>query len=180
MIITVSGPPGTGTTTLAREMARKLDLDWINSGDLFRKIARDRNMSLKELGRLAEQSPEIDYLIDDAQKKIAIKLGGVFEGRLSGHLLDADLKILLRAGQRVRAERIAAREGGLVEDALLEGNIRNECEARRYKKYYNIDLGDHGVYDLVIDTETWDAKGVLEIALAAVRALKDEDKASFR
>ncbi len=180
MIITVSGPPGTGTTTLAREMARKLDLDWINSGDLFRKIALDRNMSLKELGRLAEQGPEIDYQIDDAQKKIAMEQGGVFEGRLSGHLLDADLKILLRAGRWVRAERIAAREGGLLEDALLEGNIRNECEARRYKKYYNIDLGDHGVYDLVIDTETWDAKGVLEIALAAVRALKDEDKASVR
>ncbi|TRZ67987.1 MAG: AAA family ATPase [Methanothrix sp.] len=179
MIITVSGPPGSGTTTLAREMAKELGLDWINSGDLFRKIAQDRNMSLKELGRLAEQSPEIDYQIDDAQKKIADEQGGVFEGRLSGHLLDADLKILLRASMGVWAERIVAREGGLVEDVFQEGKIRNECEVRRYKKYYNIDLDDREVYDLVIDTDTWDAKGVLEIALAAARALKDEVKASF-
>jgi cytidylate kinase len=173
MIITVSGSPGTGTSTLSRILSKELDLRWVNSGELFRKIASDRGISLRELGRIAEESPEVDYLIDDAQRAMAKDAGGVFEGRLSGHVLDADLKILLKADRMVRAERIASREEKLVEDAIQESRVREECEARRYEKYYNIDVNDFSVYDLVIDTGTWNEKGVVAIALAAVRSLED-------
>ena len=173
MIITVSGSPGTGTSTLSRVLSKELDLRWVNSGELFRKIASDRGISLKELGRIAEESPEVDYLIDDTQRAMAKDAGGVFEGRLSGHVLDADLKILLKADRMVRAERIASREEKLVEDAIQESRVREECEARRYEKYYNIDVNDFSVYDLVIDTGTWNEKGVVAIALAAVRSLED-------
>ncbi len=173
MIITVSGPPGTGTSTLSRLLSRELGLRWVNSGELFRKIASDRGVSLGELGRIAEEGPEIDYLIDDAQRAMAAESGGIFEGRLSGHILDADLKILLKADRMVRAERIAARERKLVEDALRESRVREESEARRYEKYYNLNVNDFSVYDLVIDTGTWDEKGVVAIVLAAVRLIED-------
>ncbi|UEC43759.1 MAG: Cytidylate kinase [Methanothrix sp.] len=176
MIITISGPPGTGTSTLARHLSKELEIRWVNSGELFRKIAAERGVSVAELGRSAEAGPEIDYLIDDAQRALAAKAGGVFEGRLSGHILDADLKILLKADKMVRAERIAAREKKLVEDALRESRIREESEARRYEKYYNIDLKDFSVYDLVIDTGTWDETGVVAIVLTAVRSIGDERK----
>ncbi len=176
MIITVSGSPGTGTSTLSRVLSKELDLRWVNSGELFRKIASDRGISLKELGRIAEESPEVDYLIDDTQRAMAAEAGGVFEGRLSGHVLDANLKILLKADRMVRAERIASREEKLVEDAIQDSRVREECEARRYEKYYNIDVSDFSVYDLVIDTGTWNEKGVVAIALAAVRSLEDGRK----
>lgn len=179
MIITVSGSPGTGTSTLARELAKVLNLRWINSGELFRKIASDRGISLRELGRIAEENPEIDYLIDDTQKAMAAETGGIFEGRLSGHILDADLKILLKADRVVRAERIAARENKLVEDTLRESRVREESEARRYEKYYNIDLNDFSVYDLVIDSKTWNEKGAVAIALAAVRSLEDDGNSTL-
>ena len=71
MIITISGAPGTGTTTLARGLAAELNLRWVNSGRLFRKIAAEKNISVKEMNHLAEKGPEIDYLIDDAQKAVA-------------------------------------------------------------------------------------------------------------
>ena len=173
MIITVSGSPGTGTSTLSRILSRELHLRWVNSGELFRKIASDRGISLKELGRIAEVSPEVDYQIDDAQRAMAAEAGGVFEGRLSGHVLDADLKILLKA------DRIASREEKLVEDALQESRAREECEARRYEKYYNIDVNDFSVYDIIIDTGTWNEKGVVAIALAAVRSLEDGGKSAL-
>jgi cytidylate kinase len=179
MIITVSGPPGTGTSTLSRILAKELGLRRVNSGDLFRKIADDRGISVGELGRIAEEGPEIDYLIDDAQKAMAFEAGGVFEGRISAHVLDADLKILLKADRKVRAERIASREKKLVEDALRESRVREECEARRYEKYYNIDVSDFSVYDLVIDSGTWNERGVSAIALAAVRSIEDGGKPSI-
>jgi cytidylate kinase len=170
MIIAISGAPGTGTTTLARSLAAELGLRWINSGELFRRIASDKSVSVKELNRLAERGPEIDYLIDDAQKALAREGSGVFEGRLSGHLLPADLKVLLKSDVKVRAERIAKRESKLVEDAIHETRAREESEARRYTKYYNIDISDCSIYDLVVDTGRFDERGTFAIVLAAARA----------
>ncbi|MDM7934172.1 MAG: cytidylate kinase family protein [Methanothrix sp.] len=172
MIITISGAPGTGTTTLARGLAAALGLRWVNSGELFRRIASERSLSVKEMNRLAEGGPEIDYLIDDAQRALAREGPGIFEGRLSGHLLQADLRVLLKTDIRERAERIARREGKLLEDALRETRFREESEARRYKKYYNIDISDMSTYDLVVDTGRFDEAGTLSIVLAAVRALQ--------
>jgi cytidylate kinase len=170
MIITVSGAPGTGTTSLARSLAAELGLRWINSGEIFRKIAEQKNVTMRELNRLAEKGPEIDYLIDDAQLALARDGGGIFEGRLSGHLLAADLKVALKADIRVRAGRIARRESKILEDALQETRAREESEARRYKMYYNIDIHDLSIYDLVVDTGRFDESETLSTVLAAVRA----------
>jgi cytidylate kinase len=169
MIVTISGAPGTGTSTLARSLSQELKLRWINSGDLFRKIADEKDISVREMNRLAEKGPEIDYLIDDAQKVLAKGGGGIFEGRLSGHLLPADLKVLLKAELRTRAERIAKRESKLTEDAMQETRHREESEGRRYKMYYNIDISDFSVYDLIVDSGKFDEAATLAIVLAAVR-----------
>lgn len=170
MIISISGAPGTGTTTLSRSLSAELGIRWINSGELFRKIASEKNLSVKEMNRMAEKGPEIDYLIDDAQKALAKEGSGIFEGRLSGHLLPADLKVLLKTDLRVRAERISKRESKLVEDAMQETRVREESEGRRYKMYYNIDVNDFSTYDLVVDTGRFNEHGTLAIVLAAVRA----------
>ncbi len=169
MIVTISGAPGTGTSTLARSLSQQLKLRWVNSGDLFRKIADEKNITVREMNRLAEKGPEIDYLIDDAQKVLAREGGGIFEGRLSGHLLPADLKVLLKADLRTRAERIAKREAKLTEDAMHETRAREESESRRYKMYYNIDISDFSAYDLVVDSGKFDEAATLAIVLAAVR-----------
>jgi cytidylate kinase len=174
MIITISGAPGTGTTTLARGLAQALGLRWVNSGEIFRRIASERGVSVRELNRLAEKGPEIDYQIDDAQKALAREGDGIFEGRLAGHLLPADLRVLLKADLKARAERIAKRESKLSEDAMQETRAREESEARRYKMYYNIDIGDLSVYDLAVDTGKFDEAGTLSIVLAAARARQSQ------
>lgn len=121
------------------------------------------------MNRLAEMGPEIDYLIDDAQKALARDGSGIFEGRLSGHLLPADLKVLLKADLRIRAERIAKREAKLTEDAMHETRIREVSEAWRYKMYYNIDISDFSAYDLVVDSGKFDEAATLAVVLAAAR-----------
>ncbi|NYT02828.1 MAG: AAA family ATPase [Methanosarcinales archaeon] len=173
MIITISGPPGSGTTTLARFLSHEMGLRWVNSGEIFRKIASDKGVSVNELNRMAEKGPEIDYLIDDAQRAMARDGGGIFEGRLSGHLLEADLKIFLKTDLRVRAERISKREGKLFDDAFREARAREESEGLRYEKYYNINIDDLSIYNLVIDSGKWNEKGTQAIALAGVMALKE-------
>ena len=46
MIITISGKPGSGKSTVAKEAAKKLKLKYYCIGDFQRKIARKKSISL--------------------------------------------------------------------------------------------------------------------------------------
>jgi cytidylate kinase len=148
-------------------------MELISMGDIFRKMAEDRCMSLEEFGIAAKCNDEIDLKIDETQKKIAEETDNiVLEGRLSGFLADADLKIWLKAPLRVRAERIAERECKAVSMAMSETVEREDCERERYLKYYNIDIRDLSIYDLVLDSSRWKPEEINEIVSKAVKFLK--------
>ena len=173
MRITVSGPPGSGTTTLAEALSSRFDLEYVSSGDVFRSMARERDMSLAEFGRVAEEDPEIDREIDERQTEIARENDDiVLEGRLSGWMAeDADLRVWLDAPLDVRAERVAEREEQTVEEARVEIEERETSESKRYQEIHGIDIDDLSVYDLVVDTSTWDKDGVAEITATALERL---------
>ncbi len=127
-------------------------------------------LGLAELGELAEKDPEIDREIDRAQQEIARKEDNlILEGRLSGHLIDADLKIWLTAPQLVRAQRIAQRENIPLEQALQETQKREASENKRYQSYYNLDLQDTTIYHLVLDTSKFTPEALAEIVQTALK-----------
>jgi cytidylate kinase len=173
MRITVSGPPGSGTTTLAKALSSRFDLEHVSSGDVFRSMARERDLSLAEFGRVAEEDPEIDREIDERQAEIARENDDiVLEGRLSGWMAeDADMRVWLDAPLDVRAERVAEREEQTVDEARVEIEEREASESKRYQEIHGIDIDDLSVYDLVVDTSTWDKDGVAEITAIAVERL---------
>lgn len=173
MKITVSGPPGSGTTTLASALCEYFELEHISSGDIFRSLAEERDVSLAEFAEIAEKNHSIDKEIDDRQKKIAEEKDQILlEGRLSGWIVEkADLRIYLDAPLDIRAERVADRENKKISKAFKEIKEREESESKRYKKIYEIDISDLSPYDLVIDTGVWDSNGVLKIAKTAIETL---------
>lgn len=172
MIITISGPPGSGKSTLSRILSARLGLELVSMGDVFRKLAEDRCMSLDEFGLLAKCDENIDRKIDDAQKKMAKESDNIIlEGRLSGFLVDADLKVWLKAPVEIRASRIANRENKPVSVAMSETSEREQCERERYLNYYNIDIKDLSIYDLVIDSSKWSPEEISEIVAKAVEFL---------
>lgn len=173
MIITLSGLPGTGKTSVARELSAKYGFVTISAGEQFRKLAQERGMTLQEFGELAEKDPSIDLAIDQRQKELAMKeKKALVEGRLAGRTIDAHIKIWLKTPLEVRARRIAKRENIPVEQALEETRVREQSEKTRYKTFYDIDQSDLSIYDLVIDTSHWDAKGVADIISTAIDELK--------
>jgi shikimate kinase len=109
MRITISGPPGSGTTSLARYLAGKYGLEFISAGEVFRRLAREHGMDLAEFGRFAESDPSVDRMIDARQKEIGEASEKIIvEGRLSGRMIEnADLRIWLAASLACRAKRIA-------------------------------------------------------------------------
>jgi len=157
MRITISGPPGSGKSTACKLLSEKLGLEVISSGDVFRGMAAERGLSLQEFGKACESDRTVDQALDDRMLVIARqKKDVILEGRLTAFMLKANnvpaLKVLLTAGADVRAARVTNREGGEVALRKLETLTREACEARRYMSYYNINIADQSVYDLIIDT----------------------------
>src|SRR5437879_12290808 len=112
MIITVSGPHGTGKSTYAAQLADALRIRHVSAGAVFRRIAKERKISLEELGKTALEDPSVDKLVDKRTIAEADKGSVVVDGQLAGWLLKdrADLRIYLTAPEDVRLERIAKRE----------------------------------------------------------------------
>ena len=85
MLITISGPPGGGKTTVATAIADAFDLEHVSGGDIFRSLADDRGYSLVEFNALAEEDDSIDRDLDRRLRETARDRDDlVLESRLSG------------------------------------------------------------------------------------------------
>ncbi len=169
MKITISGPPGSGTTTVARILAEKLGFKLISAGEIFRKLAAEKGMTLEEFSKYAESNPDIDFYIDRLQKDMAEKEDNVVvEGRLSGWMVKNAFKVWIYASPEVRYRRIAQREGKDLARVKNETKRREELEKRRYKKFYSIDIDDISIYHLAINSEHFKPEEIVEIILKAL------------
>jgi len=177
MLITVSGPAGSGKTTLAASLAEHLGYEHVSGGDIFREIAAERDLTPLELNRRAEENDQIDRDLDRRLRSIARNRDDlVLESRLAGWMAGdhADFRLWLDAPLDVRAERVADREDKPVDQARRETRQRAESEARRYREYYDVDIGDRSIYDLVVNTARWGPDGVCTLATGAIEAYRPE------
>lgn len=173
MRITISGPPGSGKTTACRNLSQALGLKSVVFGTLFREMAKEKGLTLSEMGDLAEMDPSIDKTIDERLLQIAKDNEDIIlESRLSAHMLSRNgigaFKIYLDASPSVRCARVCSREGESLSEATSTTERRQVSEAARYMKYYGIDIGDMSVYDLVINTDRLTPEEVLGKMLDAI------------
>jgi cytidylate kinase len=174
MRITISGLPGSGTTTVAKLLAKALSMELISAGELFRAMAKEKSLQLGQFSELAEENDYYDRWIDEQQGAEALKREHVIaEGRLSGFFAPtAELKIWLKAPLEVRARRVAGRERITYDEALMAMKEREQSEHKRYKQYYGIDLDDLSIYDLIIDSARWREHDIVKIILVAKEGVK--------
>ena len=171
MLLTISGPAGSGKSTAAAALAEALDYDHVSGGDIFRELADERGLTPLELNKLAEEDDGIDRDLDRRLRQIAATRDGVvLESRLAGWMAGehADFRIWLDAPLSVRARRIADREDKPVDLARTETKERSESEARRYRAYYGIDIEELTIYDLALNTARLSPEAVLEVILTTV------------
>lgn len=87
MLVTLSGLPGSGTSTLSRLVAPELGLDHLDGGTVFRSAAGDAGMGLAAFAARAEGDESIDRALDDRLTERARQGDVVLESRLAGWLV---------------------------------------------------------------------------------------------
>jgi cytidylate kinase len=171
MLLTISGLHGTGKSTIGNIIAQKLDLKYYSTGQAFRELAKEMNLTLKEFTEFVENNPKIDRKLDHKINEIAQKGNVIIDSQLSAFILKsiADLKILLTCPLEVRVQRMAKRDNTDYEEKLKETQIREDSEIKRFKDLYNIDLNESNVYDLMIDTSNLTIEEIVEIILNEIK-----------
>lgn len=173
MIITVSGLIASGKTTAARALTARLGLRYQSAGEVMRRWAEQRGVTLLKFSEMAERDPSIDREIDRLQVEMAHDGDLVVDSRLAGWFVPAEMKVWLRAPVEVRAQRVAQREGVDARIALEELRAREASEHRRYLALYGIDMNDLSPYHVVLDTERWQEQAVADALETLARALHD-------
>jgi cytidylate kinase len=171
-LITISGVPGSGKTTVARLLSQRLRLPHVYAGDLYRREADERALSLEEFNHLSERDHSIDRALDAKMAEYARRGGVVLEGRLAGFIAVqegvAALKVWLTASDEVCARRVAQREGRDSHDVVRQNRARQRSDAKRYKEIYGFDLNDTSIYDVILHSDNETPEGLAEQILARV------------
>lgn len=154
MKITICGLAGTGTSTLAKKLAEKLNYPHTSSGNIFRQMAKEKNLTLEQLELLSESDPKFDNQLDERIADYGkTHPDCVIDSRLAWYFVPDSLKVKLDCNYHDRINRVAVRDKISFEQAETETVIREKSITDRYLRYYNIkDFLSDSNFDLAIDT----------------------------
>lgn len=158
MNITLTGNLGSGKTTICN-ILKERGYEIVSTGKIFRQIAEEKNVSVIELNKMAEQDRSIDDLLDNKTAELGKTLDRVvFDSRLAWNFVPDSFKVFLlvetdEAAKRVfnDSERNAESYVSVAEakDGLVK---RAGLEKARFQDLYQINYYDASNYNLVIES----------------------------
>ena len=170
--VTVSGHPGSGTSTLVRGLMDRFGWTSLNGGDVFREEAKRRGMSLGDFGELCKNELDVDRSLDELlrQRMQGSDAANVVESRLAGwwaYRLELPcLRIWLDVSDDERARRVSEREGLALADALEANRARAAVDGERFMLLYDLVPEDPEPYTHVLDATTLNATQILDHVVA--------------
>lgn len=185
-IITIAGSLGSGKSSTGKALALALGFKHYSSGDLFRKMAAERGVSVEAINQTAEIQKDLDHYVDEWLKELyRTEENFVVDSRMAWHWMPESFKIFLALDQDTAAERIFnhAKEGSRVsEDAHSVADVRASIERRfiseqkRYFDLYGVNPTDTLNFDMILTTKNNNLKTVTNIARAAYDAWRNTEK----
>lgn len=160
MHITITGDLGSGKTTVAKEISKKLNFEYFSTGNIQRALAAEKGMQTLAFNVEAEKDAYIDKHIDD--QLIGLNNSSqkyIIDSRLGWHFLKNAFKIYLKVDPMIAASRVmkdSNRKNEFIHKNIEdEANLlleRKSLENERFKDKYGIDCGDMKNYDLIVDS----------------------------
>ena len=181
MIISIAGDEGSGKSTIAKLLAKKLNLKSYYVGGMRRKFAEDRGMTLAEYNTLGETDESTDKEIDAWQEKLGKNEDDfIIQGRTSHYFIPQAIKLYFKADGNNGAERIwkdirakkwrnEDKNLNSLEDVIKSMKKRKESDVKRYMQYYNYDMYVMNDFDLVINTSKKSIDKVYSEILAFIK-----------
>lgn len=160
--ITLSGPIASGTTTAAKSLAEKLNLEYHSAGDVFRQYALEHNIPLHDKMNMPDK---LDREVDEKMAKLADTGGVVIDAEYIGYFtrdMPHVLKVLLTCDYQTRIKRALARTHTHAE---TEEDIKKREEGldKKFRKLYADEYFlDPKFFDLVIDNTNIPSEKVVE------------------
>jgi len=178
VLILISGPHGSGKSTVAKEVARRLGLKYVSAGEIFRLMALEKGMSIVEFTKYVEENPEIDYEIDKRMMK-EMETGNAVVDSLLAYYFSSKIRLgdiivirmMIYADKEVRIRRLMAREGIPRDEAEREIQAREESEKHRFKKLYGIDLWKEKDFDVIVNTSRLTIDQMIDLCLSIIKKL---------
>jgi cytidylate kinase len=167
-VLIVGGLSGTGSTTASRLAAKRLGLEHVYGGGIFREHAKAAGETIERYNETLKDHPELERKIDDGLIERARQGRVVIESRVLAWILPDAIpacRVWLTCDEAERLRRVREREPGTDEDIRK----RERLERERYETLYSVSLSDLGVHDLVVDTTSVPAEEVSDRILAAFR-----------
>ena len=199
--ITVSGLPGSGSTTLLNQLREELKFDgWtgFSGGEFMRQYAAEHGL-LDQDGKLHHTanaySEEFDRQVDmDMRRRVSTDDKWILESWLSGFMaqnVPGVFKILMVCSNTaVKVDRIVNRDTVTPDEALDNMNHRYRTNMAKWRRMYKqewkewvldkgtatesdpIDFWRPSLYDIVIDTYSTNQTESLELVLHAITQKK--------
>ena len=179
--ITVSGRIGSGATTLAKSLEKKMGWKLLEGGELFEKIHKELHLDQSSV----EARP--DHFDLEYEEKIKNMLKNEEKNIIQSHLagydaqgIDGVFKILVVTEddegndmQDIRIDRLMNRDGKTVAEAKEEVKEREASHLEKFRRLYaNNDpewkYWDRKYYNLVINTFNHNQGEALNSALSAL------------
>ena len=178
--ITISGHPGSGTSTLVKLLSENKGWNSLNGGELFRQEAKRRNMTLADFGEVCKNDLDVDRELDALLKQEMLRndeqAPAIVESRLAGwwaYQLELEIpRIWLDVNEIERAKRVKNREGGSIESILKESEKRASVDAQRFLELYDLLPEQHEPYSHRIEATSLNPQEVLARVLEIVEALE--------
>lgn len=186
-IITLNGRPGAGKSTVAHALAKRLGYHVLDVGQLRRREAKRRNLTLAAFNAWSEKHPEAgDRAFDRALVRAARRQKRVIiTSRTAFHFLPESFKVYLHVAPREGARRSLedhhdrineVGERPTIASILRLHRQRILSDTRRYQKLYGVNIFLRRNYDFILDTSRIPIPRMVQAVARAYRAWQEKGR----
>lgn len=173
MKITIFGFAGSGTSTIWKMLAGKLNHDFMSTGNIMRTWAAEQGMDIYEFEKkITKKDHSFDHKLDKKVEDYWKENSNfIFESRLAWNFIPDSYKIFLHCDDEERYNRIHNREWWEREEIVNKTHTREAEVIRRYGEVYPdiVFPPQKEDFDLFIDsTKIWKEEVVNKI-LSAIK-----------